>query len=293
MIPFYFALGNTKTIQFPVPFDARIKLVEWDAMLTPPAGSVTNATVYGELKLVQAQVAYTAQNASSSLLLSMIQATSHSDTTQQWPIAINKVVPIDYQVTAGQMLFASSVFSSGSSWIHLIIWLDPVSALPEPRGSDVPIRKPLALDPVLNSPIDVALSKRVMKSSAGQQCCRINASIINGEISKGLGGLLDALTKPSGTVLALLAVNNRLRVITLAEAAATTAVLGEAFVVASAIELATLAKAAAIYETLSVVQTIIGWVFSHIDTCGICCLARSLPQNHRRQRQRVKILRRL
>lgn len=90
-------------------------------MLTPPAVAIH--TVYAEMKIVQPQVAYQATAAPSNLLLSLIQCCSSDGFSK----TTNKFVQMDYPVDGGQVVFLSSVFSGGSSWVHATVWFDDLS----------------------------------------------------------------------------------------------------------------------------------------------------------------------
>lgn len=141
-----------------------------------------------------------------------------------------------------------------------------------------------------------ALRKRVIRGDAAVTCCELAHQSARGRIMGVISGLLDRLANPpSGHSLALqVAPGIGVSVITIEETAALARpVTGALIILAGADLLIDLASQTATYDTLAIVATAVGELFKEQPSCADCVLDRALSQGARRQRQRVKILRRL
>lgn len=140
------------------------------------------------------------------------------------------------------------------------------------------------------------LTKRAIRGDQAALCCENESSRVNGQISRILSELLNALDQASSdpNLALIIAPAPAIQGITLRAVPAGGPLALGAIVIASAAQLINWAGTAAAYEMLAVTAQAIGQMFGTRTTdCYRCVKQRAFSQAAPRQRQTVKILRRV
>lgn len=173
----------------------------------------------------------------------------------------------------------------------------------EPRGSDVPlVVKHVELTTGVGGHLEEIgrinlLKKSVVRADKAYLCCKIGRLKFSTAVGAILNGFLDVISRPKTSGLALALAPSPLlpRILTIAETSISAPATAGLVILLTAIDLAQIVAQTAAVLAIAGIGAAIGTIVTGEgdDVCFDCVSNQILNQEHKRQRQRVKILRRL